>query len=651
MVVLNWSWLRMVIITSSPSARVVRGVGNTVKRARPAGRGEPALADGVGQGEALVTADADVEVLEARDDGGDVVADAVVVAGQRGPVDGRCARPAPPGPGRRRWPPRCAAGATAGSSTPCDRCTRLIESSTVTNCSPAACRSRSLRPRQGRISACWPVTRCDRFSLVDTWAVRRQRVRAAAVRSVSGVAARKLPPRATNTLARPASMAPMAATVSRPGRRGRLEAEARLQSIQERAVDVLEDAHGAVALHVAVPAHRAGARPGAAEVAAQQQQVHHLLDAGDRVAVLGQAHGPAGDHPPAAGGDLRRLGHPLPVDAALLFQQRPGLGLQVRGQLGEALGVSLDEGAVDHRHRRWPPGLQLQHRLGDALQQGDVAADAHRQVQAGDGGAPAQHLQRVLGVAKPAERHLGQRVDADDAAAAPGGLLQGRQHARVVGARVLPEDEDGVGLVEVVQLDRALAHAQRLAQGHAAGLVAHVGAVGQVVGAELAHEQLVQERRLVAGAARGVEHRLVGIGQRPQLAGQQVERLVPVDRAVVAVARPPHQRLGQAALLAQPVIGLGGQLGDAVAGEEVGVRPARGGLPGDGLGAVLAELEVGSVLVGLGPGAARAVEAVVLVQGGQRPRAPQQGPVGVQVGGGGGQRRQAPGRAGAAPRW
>ena len=37
MVVLNWSWLRMVIMTSWPAARLVRGVANTVKRARPPG--------------------------------------------------------------------------------------------------------------------------------------------------------------------------------------------------------------------------------------------------------------------------------------------------------------------------------------------------------------------------------------------------------------------------------------------------------------------------------------------------------------------------------------------------------------------------------------------------------------------------------------
>ena len=42
------------------------------------------------------------------------------------------------------------------------------------------------------------------------------------------------------------------------------------------------------------------------------------------------------------------------------------------------------------------------------------------------------------------------------------GLLQRGQHARVVRARVLADDEDGVGVLEVVERDRALADADRL---------------------------------------------------------------------------------------------------------------------------------------------------------------------------------------------
>ncbi len=63
--------------------------------------------------------------------------------------------------------------------------------------------------------------------------------------------------------------------------------------------------------------------------------------------------------------------------------------------------------------------------------------------------------------------------------------------------------------VDVLDGDRTLADADRLGQRGAGGLVAHVRAVRQVVGAEAADHQLVEERGLVAGAPRGVEHRLV----------------------------------------------------------------------------------------------------------------------------------------------
>jgi hypothetical protein len=57
-----------------------------------------------------------------------------------------------------------------------------------------------------------------------------------------------------------------------------------------------------------------------------------------------------------------------------------------------------------------------------------------------------------------------------------------------------------VCLLPVVQIDRALAGPECRHHGPTARLVAHVRAVGQVVGPELPHPQLVQERRLVAQA-------------------------------------------------------------------------------------------------------------------------------------------------------
>jgi hypothetical protein len=69
----------------------------------------------------------------------------------------------------------------------------LIESSTVTNCSPVVCMSRSLRPSVGRISAVSPQTTCERLSLVETCAANRHWRMAYSVSALSGVARTKLP--------------------------------------------------------------------------------------------------------------------------------------------------------------------------------------------------------------------------------------------------------------------------------------------------------------------------------------------------------------------------------------------------------------------------------------------------------------------------
>ncbi len=89
-----------------------------------------------------------------------------------------------------------------------------MESSTVTNCSPPPWRSRSVRPRQGRIRARAPVTACERLSFVDTCTVRLARRMAASVTSVSGEADTKLPPMAKKTFASPSRRARIAATTS-----------------------------------------------------------------------------------------------------------------------------------------------------------------------------------------------------------------------------------------------------------------------------------------------------------------------------------------------------------------------------------------------------------------------------------------------------
>jgi hypothetical protein len=109
---------------------------------------------------------------------------------------------------------------------------------------------------------------------------------------------------------------------------------------------------------------------------------------------------------------------------------------------------------------------------------------------------------------------------------------------------------------EVVEADRALAHADRRRETDAARLVTHVRAVGQVVGAEAAREQLVQERRLVAGAARRVEERLVGRDAARAGRARCPRAPRPTTRAHNAPRRARDAAARRAALLLEPVIAL-----------------------------------------------------------------------------------------------
>ncbi|MNM58733.1 hypothetical protein D3C81_699720 [compost metagenome] len=257
--------------------------------------------------------------------------------------------------------------------------------------------------------------------------------------------------------------------------------------------------------------------------------------------------------------------------------------------------------------------LPLQDELGHAAQHRHVAAQG-RAEERGVGRAVAvgQHLQRVLRVLEAFQAALLERIDAHHLGPTLHRITQRIEHARVVGAGVLAPDEDSVGVFEIIERHRALADADALAEGDAAGLVAHVRAVGEIVGAIGPHEQLIEVRRFVAGAPRGVELGLVRAGQVVQLAGDQGEGGVPGDRLVAVAGRVVDHRFGQPALILQPVVALLKQRGDAVAREERGVDTAFGGFPVDRLGAVLAELDH-AAFGRVAPSAAGAVEAAVLV--------------------------------------
>ena len=105
--------------------------------------------------------------------------------------------------------------------------------------------------------------------------------------------------------------------------------------------------------------------------------------------------------------------------------------------------------------------------------------------------------------------------------------MQRRQHARVIGAGVLADQNDDLGFLEIIDLDGAFADADRRCQCRPAGFVAHVRAIRHVVGAELANEKLIEKRRLVARTAGGVKNRFIRRTERIQFSGDEFEGIVP----------------------------------------------------------------------------------------------------------------------------
>ena len=173
----------------------------------------------------------------------------------------------------------------------------------------------------------------------------------------------------------------------------RREAEARLEGVEQRRGRLLEDAHRAVALHVGVAAHRAGPGARLADGAAQQQGVDELLDRGDGLAVLGQPHRPADDDPLPAGDPAVQLVDRLAIEPG---GRQQGVGIErveVGAQLVEPVAVGVDERPVE--------GVVVVHQAAvEQLEQRQVGADHDRQVQVGERGAAAEHAADALRVAE-----------------------------------------------------------------------------------------------------------------------------------------------------------------------------------------------------------------------------------------------------------
>ncbi len=142
--------------------------------------------------------------------------------------------------------------------------------------------------------------------------------------------------------------------------------------------------------------------------------------------------------------------------------------------------------------------------------------------------------------------------------------------------------------------------------------MAHIRAVGEVVGAEAAHEELKQKRRFVRGASGGIELCFVRVLQRSQFLADELECLAPAHGLITIGARVVAHRLGQPPLFLEPMVALESELAHGIRLEQL-VRDALAGeLERDRFGAVLAELEAARVLR-VGPRAAGTIEAVGLI--------------------------------------
>ena len=214
------------------------------------------------------------------------------------------------------------------------------------------------------------------------------------------------------------------------------------------------------------------------------------------------------------------------------------------------------------------------------------------------------------------EGALAQRVKDDNRHVATGQLMESPHHSRMVGAGVVADGDHQLGLIEVVQRDCAFPDANRTRQTDAGGLVTHIRAVGEVIGAVFAGEELEKIRRFVRGASGGIELDLVRF-EPVQYFADALKRLFPVDGPEGIACPVIAQGMRQPTVAFQFKVRFCQQRGDAVLSQKRGGNAFAGGFPGHGFGAVLTELERRLVFF-IRPRAARAVKTVRLVGAQQR---------------------------------
>src|SRR3546814_129789 len=128
------------------------------------------------------------------------------------------------------------------------------------------------------------------------------------------------------------------------------------------------------------------------------------------------------------------------------------------------------------------------------------------------------------------------------------------KHPGMVGAGVMADAEDGVRQSEIIQCDRALPDTDGLRQANTRSLMAHVGAVGEIVGAVRPNHQLIQEGRFVGGSTGAIEFSLVRTIQSAQAIADAGEGLIPREGHEAIRASVIAQGMCQASRILQRMV-------------------------------------------------------------------------------------------------
>ena len=308
--------------------------------------------------------------------------------------------------------------------------------------------------------------------------------------------------------------------------------------------------------------------------------------------VLRHAHAVVRDHRLGRHIDACRLVQGAPFKAGSLFDGVPGLGAAERGEILKARRMLPDEVDVDDSRSALGDGaiVSFDHVFTDSDDGRGVTTDADLMILRADPRAACDHLDRILRIGEAFEAALAQGVERDDGNAALRRLLKRVQHAWRIGRRVVAEEENAIGVIEILQQNRADRRADHLRQSDRSGLVAHVRAVGKIAGPVHPAEQLIHVARFERSAARRVHHNVMRI-ELVQFRSNLAESFIPCYRQVFVAAVVIAHRRRQTSLLLQLVVRPGAQLGQGVLREELRRDCLSRYFPGRRLGAIFTELE------------------------------------------------------------